>query len=77
MHCSIKILVVLLVTCIGYVTHDQRVPGSNPVWVATVWTYNSDAELFHQRCGMAVSKRVGYSPGSRFLFVSNLSIAVM
>ena len=29
---------IICVECIGCVTRDQKVPGSNPVWVAVVWT---------------------------------------
>ena len=32
----------LVATRIGCVTCDQKVPGSNPVWVAAVWTYTKD-----------------------------------
>ena len=30
-------------TRIGCVTCDQKLPGSNPVWVAMVWTYTGAA----------------------------------
>ena len=32
-----------VVTHIGSVTRDQKVPGSPPIWVAAVWTYTSGA----------------------------------
>ena len=81
--------------CIGFVTHDQKVPGSTPVLVALVWAYISVVPLLtgYQRLVMlaltlhgmqnglkdpleSFEKRRALSPGSWFLSVTVMSIAV-
>ena len=35
--------VAMVTTGLSDQTRDQKLPGSSPVWVAAVWTYNSCA----------------------------------
>ena len=73
-----------MATRLGYVTRDQKVQGSNPVWVAAVWT-NTSGSLFmgclHINglvvCTLeSVKKSRGLYPGSGFLSVADMSMTV-
>ena len=78
-----------VVTRIGSVTRDQKVPGSNPVWVGCCgvdiyqW-FNKGLVVCITVCGCvhlkdpleSVEKSRGLSPGSGFLSVADMSITV-
>ena len=78
-----------MVTHIGSVTRDQKVPGSNPVWIGCCgvvmpnW-FNKRLVVCKTVYGCvhlkdpleSVEKSRGLSPGSGFLSVADMSITV-